>query len=63
MLELERFAEKWKGQYPQISKSWHNHWPNLITLFEYRSDIRPVINTTNANESLNRVMHKTTKQR
>lgn len=63
LLELERFAEKWDEQYPQISKSWHNHWPNLITLFEYPPDIRRVIYTTNAIESLNSVIRKATKQR
>lgn len=62
-LELERFGEKWDEQYPQISKSWHNHWPNLITLFEYPPDIRRVIYTTNAIESLNSVIRKATKQR
>ena len=28
---LEKFAEKWDGQYPQISKSWRNHWHNRPT--------------------------------
>ena len=32
---LERFAKQWDEWYPQISKSWNTHWPNLITLFEY----------------------------
>lgn len=63
LLELEHFGEKWDEQYPQISKSWHNHWPNLITLFEYPPDIRRVIYTTNAIESLNSVIRKATKQR
>lgn len=62
-LELERFAEKWDASYPQISKSWRSHWPNLITLFEYPPDIRRVIYTTNAIESLNSVIRKATKQR
>lgn len=62
-LELERFAEKWDASYPQISKSWLSHWPNLITLFEYPPDIRRVIYTTNAIESLNSVIRKATKQR
>jgi len=62
-LELERFAEKWDAVYPQISKSWRSHWPNLITLFEYPPDIRRVIYTTNAIESLNSVIRKATKQR
>lgn len=63
LLELERFGEKWDEQYPQISKSWHSHWPNLVTLFEYPPDIRRVIYTTNAIESLNSVIRKATKQR
>ena len=25
--ELKNFAEKWDSRYPQISKSWRNHWP------------------------------------
>ena len=60
---LERFAEQWDEQYPQISKSWNTHWPNLITLFEYPPEIRKVIYTTNAIESLNSVIRKATKQR
>lgn len=62
-LELERFAEKWDGKYPQISRSWQNHWPNLATLFEYPPEIRRVIYTTNAIESLNSVIRKATRQR
>lgn len=60
---LERFAEQWDKQYPQISKSWNSHWPNLITLFEYPPEIRKVIYTTNAIESLNSVIRKATRQR
>jgi len=40
--ELECFAEKWDDKYPQISRSWQKHWPNLITLFDYPEDIRKV---------------------
>lgn len=62
-LELDRFADKWDGKYPQISKSWRTHWPNLITLFDYPEDIRKVIYTTNAIESLNSVIRKSVKTR
>lgn len=62
-LELDRFSEKWGGKYPQISKSWRTHWPNLITLFDYPQDIRKVIYTTNAIESLNSVIRKSVKTR
>ena len=62
-LELDRFADKWDDKYPQISKSWRSHWPNLITLFGYPADIRKVIYTTNAIESLNSVIRKSVKTR
>jgi transposase-like protein len=63
LLELERFSEVWDSQYPQISKSWRNHWQNLNTLFNYPEDIRRVIYTTNAIESLNSVIRKALKKR
>jgi len=63
LLELERFAETWDGQYPQIAKSWRTHWHNLNTLFNYPEDIRRAIYTTNAIESLNSVIRKAIKKR
>ena len=33
---LAAFAQKWDSQYASIAKSWRNHWPNLITLFDYQ---------------------------
>ena len=62
-LELDRFSEKWGDKYPQISKSWRSHWGNLITIFDYPADIRKVIYTTNAIESLNSVIRKSVKTR
>lgn len=62
-LALEQFAKQWDTKYPQISKSWRNNWSNLITLFSYPPEIRKVIYTTNAIESLNSVIRKATKQR
>lgn len=63
LLELERFSEKWDSKYPNISKSWERHWPNLITIFDYPEEIRKAIYTTNAIESLNSVIRKSTKKR
>jgi transposase-like protein len=60
---LEAFATNWDEKYPQISKSWRRHWPNLITLFDYPEDIRRAIYTTNAVESLNSVIRKAVKNR
>ncbi|MFH0257916.1 IS256 family transposase [Vibrio rumoiensis] len=63
LLELERFSSTWDAQYPQISKSWNNHWDNLNTLFCYPEDIRKAIYTTNAIESLNSVIRRALKKR
>ena len=60
---LDQFAERWDDRYPQISRSWRSHWDNLNTLFNYPEDIRKVIYTTNAIESLNSVIRKAIKKR
>ena len=61
--ELANFGETWDKKYAAISKSWREHWPNLITLFDYPDEIRRVIYTTNAIESLNSVIRKAIKNR
>jgi transposase-like protein len=63
LLELESFAAKWDEKYPLISRSWRSHWANLNTVFLYPNDIRKAIYTTNAIESLNSVIRKSTKNR
>ena len=63
LLELEVFSNKWDDKYPQISRSWRANWDNLNTIFSYPADIRKVIYTTNAIESLNSVIRKSVKTR
>lgn len=60
---LEQFSERWDGKYPSISALWLRHWEPIITLFDYPEEIRRVIYTTNAIESLNSVIRKATKNR
>ncbi len=59
--ELSRFEATWDKKYAAISTSWRTHWPNLITLFDYPEEIRRIIYTTNAIESLNSVIRKAIK--
>lgn len=61
--ELEAFGEKWDKKYPSISKSWRVNWENLNEFFSYPEEIRKVIYTTNAIESLNFSLRKVTKNR
>src|ERR1700680_4114869 len=58
---LELFAEKWDQQYPTISKSWRAQWARVIPLFAFPEDIRKVIYTTNAIESVNMTLRKVTR--
>lgn len=60
---LEAFASAWDNRYPQISRSWQSNWSNLATFFAWPADIRKVIYTTNAIESLNSVIRHATKKR
>ena len=62
-LKLEGFAEKWDGAYPTISQMWRRNWEYLTPFFAYPADIRKVIYTTNAVESLNMSLRKVIKTR
>jgi len=61
--ELAAFSEQWDERFPSISQLWRRNWPNIIALFDYPEDIRRVMYTTNAIESLNSVIRKSIKKR
>lgn len=50
MLEV---SEKWERLYPNAMKSWSQNWDVLTPMFKFSSEVRKVIYTTNALESLN----------
>jgi putative transposase len=60
---LDAFAEAWDERFPQISKSWRVRWQNVIPFFGYPPQIRKVIYTTNAIESLQAQLRRVTKKR
>lgn len=60
---LEAFAQKWDARYPTISPSWRKSWAQIIPLFDYPDEIRKVIYTTNAIESLGSVIRKAIRNR
>ena len=61
--ELEAFGAQWDSRFPQISRIWRAHWANLTPFFDYPPEIRKVIYTTNAVESINAQLRKVTKHR
>jgi putative transposase len=60
---LDEFEEKWGAAYPSIAQSWRRNWPRIIPFFDYPPEIRKVIYTTNAIESVNMSLRKITKNR
>ena len=56
--ELSSFSAKWGSRYGAISGQWERNWANIIPLFDYPDEIRKIIYTTNAIESLNSVIRK-----
>lgn len=60
---LERVAEKWSEKYPNALKSWEQNWDVLTPIYKFSSDVRKVIYTTNAIESLNSTYKKLNRQR
>ena len=60
---LAEFEDKWDARYPAIGQSWRRAWEHVIPLFAFPPDIRKMIYTTNAVESLNRSLRKIIKTR
>jgi len=60
-IALDELEVKWGKKYPIVLKSWRKKWDKLSVYFEYPVDIRKVIYTTNAIESVHRQFRKLTK--
>jgi putative transposase len=60
---LGEFEDKWNAAYLPISQSWRRNWARIIPFFDYPPEIRKVIYTTNAIESVNMSLRKITKNR
>jgi putative transposase len=62
-MNLTDFEKKWDDSHPSIGQSWRRNWERLTPFFAYSPEIRKVIYTTNAIESLNMSLRKVTKNR
>ena len=61
--ELEKVRKKWEKIYPNVMKSWELNWDVLSPIFKFSREVRKVIYTTNAIESLNSTYKKLNSQR
>jgi putative transposase len=60
---LTEFEAKWDEDYPSIAQIWRRNWARVIPFFDYSPEIRRVIYTTNAIESMNMSLRKVSKNR
>jgi putative transposase len=61
--QLGEFEDKWKKKYPAVSRLWREQWEHVIPFFAFPEEVRKIVYTTNAVESLNMSMRKVTKTR
>ena len=60
---LKRVTEKWSPKSPNSMKSWNQNWAAISPIFKFSEEVRKVIYTTNAIESLNSTYRKLNRQR
>ena len=60
---LTEFEGKWDSQHPPIAQIWRRNWARIVPFFDYPPEIRKVIYTTNAIESINMSLRKIIKNR
>lgn len=60
---LEEVKAKWNSRYPNAMKSWETNWDVLSPMFKFSKDVRTLIYTTNAIESLNSTYKRLNRQR
>ncbi len=51
--ELDAFDAAWARKYRSVVRMWRDNWGNIIAFFQFLPEVRTVIYTTNAIESLN----------
>src|SRR5487761_1307364 len=61
--QLAEFAAQWDRQYPSISALWRRNWQGVIPFFQFPPEVRKIVYTTNAIESLNMSLRKAIKTR
>ena len=59
----DKVTEKWSEKYPNAMKSWVTNWDAITPIFKFSAEVRTVIYTTTAIESLNSTYRKLNRQR
>lgn len=60
---LSEFEKHWGERYPMVAQAWRSNWERVRPFFAFGAEIRRIIYTTNAIESLNYSLRKITRAR
>ena len=60
---MQAVTEKWQDRYPNAMKRWEENWDVISPMFKFSADVRKVMYTTNAIESLNSALRRLNSQR
>lgn len=61
--QVDTVTAKWESKYPTAMKRWSDNWDVISPIFKFSADVRKVIYTTNAIESLNSSYRRLNRQR
>jgi transposase-like protein len=61
--EFDEFAHKWRDLYPAMVAVWERAWPEFVPFLEFPVELRKIVYTTNAIESLNARFRKAIRRR
>ena len=60
---MHEVTKKWHDKYPNSMKRWEENWDVISPMFKFSADVRKVMYTTNAIESLNSALRRLNSQR
>ena len=60
---LDEVTAVWSEKYPRAMKRWYDNWDAISPIFKFSADVRTIIYTTNAIESLNSTYRRLNSQR
>ena len=60
---MQAVTKKWRDRYPNVMKRWEENWDVISPMFKFSADVRKVMYTTNAIESLNSALRRLNSQR
>jgi transposase-like protein len=63
LMELERVSEIWRDKYPAMLGAWERNWTEFSPFLQFPPEVRKIIYTTNAIESLNAKFRRAIRKR